>query len=186
MFSRFYFSRWFLLVRFTRFQRLFSRGLKFVSSVFFSLGYTSILVVFNPLKSRLSEFFERTETRTNFPNAFRIGILVMYIIIIGLGWSLKAHFHHYYISSVLAKKKDVYGFVQASKNWLLLNGPVWLVWSKQIHEAKHARLVLSELLGPCFVRQSLFSLQDVEVKSTKSSLPGRGLKKGPILDTVVA
>ena len=58
-------------------------------------------IVFNPLKSRLSEFFERTETRTNFPNAFRIGILVMYIIIIGLGWSLKAHFHHYYIDSVL-------------------------------------------------------------------------------------
>ena len=79
--------RWFLVARFIRFQRL----------------------------PRLSEFFDRTETRksiktkyhrtsdctirmavytnefeivfdkirTNYPNAFRIGILVMYIVIIG-------------------------------------------------------------------------------------------------------
>ncbi|XP_062866933.1 cyclic nucleotide-gated channel cone photoreceptor subunit alpha [Trichomycterus rosablanca] len=32
--------------------------------------------------SRLFEFFDRTETRTNFPNIFRIGNLVLYIIII--------------------------------------------------------------------------------------------------------
>ncbi|XP_063042922.1 cyclic nucleotide-gated channel rod photoreceptor subunit alpha [Engraulis encrasicolus] len=32
--------------------------------------------------SRMFEFFERTETRTNFPNVFRISNLVMYILII--------------------------------------------------------------------------------------------------------
>uniref|UniRef100_A0A3B4D4M5 Cyclic nucleotide-binding domain-containing protein n=1 Tax=Pygocentrus nattereri TaxID=42514 RepID=A0A3B4D4M5_PYGNA len=32
--------------------------------------------------SRLFEFFDRTETRTNFPNIFRIGNLVLYILII--------------------------------------------------------------------------------------------------------
>lgn len=32
--------------------------------------------------NRISEFFDRTETRSNFPNLFRIFVLVMYIIII--------------------------------------------------------------------------------------------------------
>ena len=33
-------------------------------------------------KERLTEFVNRTETRTNFPNAFRITTLVAYILII--------------------------------------------------------------------------------------------------------
>ena len=83
------------------FNVCFLGGWNLFRSLLFFLTRILNHIVFNPLKSRLSEFFERTETRTNFPNAFRIGILVMYIIIIGLGWSLKAHFHHYYIDSVL-------------------------------------------------------------------------------------
>jgi len=31
---------------------------------------------------RMLEFFQRTETRTNYPNALRISNLVMYIVII--------------------------------------------------------------------------------------------------------
>ncbi|CAL8301484.1 unnamed protein product [Gadus morhua 'NCC'] len=40
---------------------------------------------------RLFEFFDRTETRTNFPNIFRIGNLVLYIIII-IHWNACLYF----------------------------------------------------------------------------------------------
>lgn len=40
-------------------------------------GVTDVLCGF-----RMLEFFQRTETRTNYPNALRISNLVMYIVII--------------------------------------------------------------------------------------------------------
>ncbi|KFZ60089.1 Cyclic nucleotide-gated channel cone photoreceptor subunit alpha, partial [Antrostomus carolinensis] len=41
--------------------------------------------------SRLFEFFDRTETRTNYPNIFRIGNLVLYILII-IHWNACIYF----------------------------------------------------------------------------------------------
>ncbi|XP_038616047.1 cyclic nucleotide-gated cation channel alpha-3 [Tachyglossus aculeatus] len=41
--------------------------------------------------ARLFEFFDRTETRTDYPNAFRIGILVLYILII-VHWNACIYF----------------------------------------------------------------------------------------------
>ncbi|XP_033617392.1 cyclic nucleotide-gated cation channel alpha-3 isoform X2 [Fukomys damarensis] len=41
--------------------------------------------------SRLFEFFDRTETRTNYPNVFRIGNLVLYILII-IHWNACVYF----------------------------------------------------------------------------------------------
>ncbi|XP_004633305.1 cyclic nucleotide-gated cation channel alpha-3 [Octodon degus] len=41
--------------------------------------------------SRLFEFFDRTETRTNYPNMFRIGNLVLYILII-IHWNACVYF----------------------------------------------------------------------------------------------
>ncbi|XP_078259100.1 cyclic nucleotide-gated channel cone photoreceptor subunit alpha [Rhinoraja longicauda] len=51
---------------------------------YFSLGFKYPEVRFNRLLrfSRMFEFFDRTETRTNYPNVFRIGNLVLYILII--------------------------------------------------------------------------------------------------------
>lgn len=52
--------------------------------VFLYIGIGNAEWRFNRLfrLGRLFEFFDRTETRTNFPNIFRIGNLVLYIIII--------------------------------------------------------------------------------------------------------
>lgn len=52
--------------------------------VFFYIGINNPEWRFNRLfrLGRLFEFFDRTETRTNFPNIFRIANLVLYIIII--------------------------------------------------------------------------------------------------------
>src|SRR5437016_4047450 len=40
---------------------------------------------------RLNEFFEKTESRTNFPNAFRIGRVILYILII-IHWNACFYF----------------------------------------------------------------------------------------------
>nr|ARF06956.1 cGMP-gated cation channel alpha-3 [Aptychotrema vincentiana] len=52
--------------------------------VYLKLGFNYPEVRFNRLFrfSRMFEFFDRTETRTNYPNVFRIGNLVLYILII--------------------------------------------------------------------------------------------------------
>ena len=52
--------------------------------LFLRYGYDFPELRFNRLfkMSRLFEFFERTETRTSFPNVFRISNLVLYILII--------------------------------------------------------------------------------------------------------
>lgn len=54
--------------------------------------------------SRLFEFFDRTETRTNFPNIFRIGNLVLYILII-IHWNACLYFA---ISKVLGFGSDTW------------------------------------------------------------------------------
>ncbi|KAM8976593.1 cyclic nucleotide-gated channel alpha-3 [Pelodytes ibericus] len=52
--------------------------------VYFKVGPNYPELRFNRLLrfSRMFEFFDRTETRTNYPNIFRIGNLVLYILII--------------------------------------------------------------------------------------------------------
>ncbi|KYO41452.1 hypothetical protein Y1Q_0006258 [Alligator mississippiensis] len=57
----------------------------------FGLNYPELR--FNRLLrfSRLFEFFDRTETRTNYPNIFRIGNLVLYILII-IHWNACIYF----------------------------------------------------------------------------------------------
>uniref|UniRef100_A0A8C3VLX5 Cyclic nucleotide gated channel subunit alpha 3 n=1 Tax=Catagonus wagneri TaxID=51154 RepID=A0A8C3VLX5_9CETA len=60
---------------------------------FFKLGMNYPELRFNRLLklARLFEFFDRTETRTNYPNMFRIGNLVLYILII-IHWNACIYF----------------------------------------------------------------------------------------------
>ena len=52
--------------------------------LFLPFGLDAVYVRFNRLLrlTRLNEFFDRTESRTNYPNCFRIGHLVLYILVI--------------------------------------------------------------------------------------------------------
>nr|XP_030694747.1 cyclic nucleotide-gated cation channel alpha-3 isoform X2 [Globicephala melas] len=60
---------------------------------YFKLGMNYPELRFNRLLklARLFEFFDRTETRTNYPNMFRIGNLVLYILII-IHWNACLYF----------------------------------------------------------------------------------------------
>ncbi|XP_039088309.1 cyclic nucleotide-gated cation channel alpha-3 [Hyaena hyaena] len=60
---------------------------------YFKLGVNYPELRFNRLLkfTRLFEFFDRTETRTNYPNLFRIGNLVLYILII-IHWNACIYF----------------------------------------------------------------------------------------------
>lgn len=74
--------------------------------VFLKIGIDNPEWRFNRLfrSARLFEFFDRTETRTNFPNIFRIGNLVLYIIII-IHWNACLYFA---ISKVLGFGSDTW------------------------------------------------------------------------------
>ncbi|XP_069613916.1 cyclic nucleotide-gated channel alpha-3 isoform X1 [Ranitomeya imitator] len=60
---------------------------------YFKVGFIYPELRFNRLLrfARMFEFFDRTETRTNYPNMFRIGILVLYILII-IHWNACIYF----------------------------------------------------------------------------------------------
>ncbi|XP_056411896.1 cyclic nucleotide-gated cation channel alpha-3 isoform X5 [Hyla sarda] len=60
---------------------------------YFKVGFNYPELRFNRLLrfSRMFEFFDRTETRTNYPNMFRIGNLVLYILII-IHWNACIYF----------------------------------------------------------------------------------------------
>ncbi|CAM4393055.1 cyclic nucleotide-gated channel alpha-3 isoform X3 [Caretta caretta] len=60
---------------------------------YLKLGFNYPELRFNRLLrfARLFEFFDRTETRTNYPNMFRIGNLVLYILII-IHWNACIYF----------------------------------------------------------------------------------------------
>ncbi|KAM5252622.1 cyclic nucleotide-gated channel alpha-3 isoform 1-T1 [Hipposideros larvatus] len=60
---------------------------------YFKLGVNYPELRFNRLLklTRLFEFFDRTETRTNYPNVFRIGNLVFYILVI-IHWNACIYF----------------------------------------------------------------------------------------------
>ncbi|XP_076990836.1 cyclic nucleotide-gated channel alpha-3 [Tamandua tetradactyla] len=60
---------------------------------YFKLGVNCPELRFNRLLklSRLFEFFDRTETRTSYPNLFRIGNLVLYIVVI-IHWNACVYF----------------------------------------------------------------------------------------------
>ncbi|XP_032389308.1 cyclic nucleotide gated channel subunit alpha 2b [Etheostoma spectabile] len=60
---------------------------------------------------RMFEFFDRTETRTNYPNIFRIGNLVLYILII-IHWNACIY---YAISNSLGFGSDTWVFPDHSK-----------------------------------------------------------------------
>lgn len=62
--------------------------------------------------ARLFEFFDRTETRTNFPNIFRIGNLVLYIIII-IHWNGCLYFA---FSKLLGLGSDTWVYPDMTKN----------------------------------------------------------------------
>uniref|UniRef100_A0A8C5EB48 Cyclic nucleotide gated channel subunit alpha 3 n=1 Tax=Gouania willdenowi TaxID=441366 RepID=A0A8C5EB48_GOUWI len=80
--------------------------------VFIFLGIDNPEWRFNRLfrLSRLFEFFDRTETRTNFPNIFRIANLVLYIIII-IHWNGCLYFA---ISKVLGFGTDTWVYPDMS------------------------------------------------------------------------
>lgn len=82
--------------------------------VFFYLGVDNPEWRFNRLLrlGRLFEFFDRTETRTNFPNIFRIANLVLYIIII-IHWNACLYFA---VSKVLGFGSDTWVYPDMSKN----------------------------------------------------------------------
>lgn len=82
--------------------------------VFFSIGINNPEWRFNRLfrLPRLFEFFDRTETRTNFPNIFRIANLVLYIIII-IHWNGCLYFA---ISKVLGFGSDTWVYPTSTKN----------------------------------------------------------------------
>ncbi|XP_051915177.1 cyclic nucleotide-gated channel cone photoreceptor subunit alpha-like [Hippocampus zosterae] len=81
--------------------------------VFIKIGLNNPEWRFNRLfrLARLFEFFDRTETRTNFPNIFRICNLVLYIIII-IHWNACIYFA---ISKVLGFGSDTWVY-PATKN----------------------------------------------------------------------
>ncbi|XP_063046200.1 cyclic nucleotide gated channel subunit alpha 2a [Engraulis encrasicolus] len=60
---------------------------------YIALGVHTPLLRFNRLArfSRMFEFFDRTETRTNYPNMFRISNLVLYILVI-IHWNACIYF----------------------------------------------------------------------------------------------
>lgn len=92
--------------------------------VFFYIGINNPEWRFNRLfrLGRLFEFFDRTETRTNFPNIFRIANLVLYIIII-IHWNGCLYFA---ISKILGFGSDTWvypgpkkpGFSQLSRQYI--------------------------------------------------------------------
>uniref|UniRef100_A0A8C6S5D2 Cyclic nucleotide gated channel subunit alpha 2 n=1 Tax=Neogobius melanostomus TaxID=47308 RepID=A0A8C6S5D2_9GOBI len=74
-------------------------------------GYTPLLRFNRLLRlSRLSEFFERTETRTGSPNAFRICKLVLYILVI-IHWNACVY---YSFSKALGLGSDSWVYPNAS------------------------------------------------------------------------
>lgn len=92
--------------------------------VFFYVGINNPEWRFNRLfrLGRLFEFFDRTETRTNFPNIFRIANLVLYIVII-IHWNGCLYFS---ISKILGFGSDTWvypgpkkpGFSQLSRQYI--------------------------------------------------------------------
>ncbi|KAM8848407.1 cyclic nucleotide-gated channel alpha-2-like [Synchiropus picturatus] len=74
-------------------------------------GYTPLLRFNRLLRlSRLFEFFERTETRTGYPNAFRICKLVLYILVI-IHWNACGY---YSFSKVLGLGSDSWVYPNSS------------------------------------------------------------------------
>ncbi|XP_029917510.1 cyclic nucleotide-gated cation channel-like [Myripristis murdjan] len=74
-------------------------------------GYTPLLRFNRLLRlTRLFEFFERTETRTGYPNAFRICKLVLYILVI-IHWNACGY---YSFSKVLGLGSDSWVYPNAS------------------------------------------------------------------------
>lgn len=75
------------------------------------ISYTPLLRFNRLLRlSRLFEFFERTETRTGYPNAFRICKLVLYILVI-IHWNACGY---YSFSKVLGLGSDSWVYPNAS------------------------------------------------------------------------
>uniref|UniRef100_A0A3B4YMC2 Cyclic nucleotide gated channel subunit alpha 2 n=1 Tax=Seriola lalandi dorsalis TaxID=1841481 RepID=A0A3B4YMC2_SERLL len=75
------------------------------------IGYTPLLRFNRLLRlTRLFEFFERTETRTGYPNAFRICKLVLYILVI-IHWNACVY---YSFSKVLGLGSDSWVYPNAS------------------------------------------------------------------------
>ncbi|XP_008417997.1 cyclic nucleotide-gated cation channel-like isoform X2 [Poecilia reticulata] len=75
------------------------------------MSYTPLLRFNRLLRlSRLFEFFERTETRTSYPNAFRICKLVLYILVI-IHWNACVYFS---FSKVLGLGSDSWVYPNAS------------------------------------------------------------------------
>lgn len=96
--------------------------------VFLKIGINNPVWRFNRLfrLARLFEFFDRTETRTNFPNIFRIANLVLYIIII-IHWNACLYFA---ISKVLGCGSDpwVYPDMKKPVNAALFRQYIYCFW----------------------------------------------------------
>lgn len=96
--------------------------------VFLKVGINNPEWRFNRLfrLARLFEFFDRTETRTNFPNIFRIANLVLYIIII-IHWNACLYFA---ISKVLGFGSDtwVYPDIKNPVNAALTRQYIYCFW----------------------------------------------------------
>ncbi|CAM5108923.1 unnamed protein product [Eretmochelys imbricata] len=80
--------------------------------LYFKLGLTYPELRINRILkvSRMFEFFQRTETRTNYPNIFRISTLVMYIVII-IHWNACVY---YSISKAIGFGADTWVYPNTS------------------------------------------------------------------------
>nr|P55934.1 RecName: Full=Cyclic nucleotide-gated cation channel [Ictalurus punctatus] len=80
--------------------------------LFFVTGYVPQLRFNRLLRfSRMFEFFDRTETRTNYPNAFRICNLILYILVI-IHWNACIY---YAISKALGLSSDTWVYSGQNK-----------------------------------------------------------------------
>jgi cyclic nucleotide gated channel alpha 3 len=75
--------------------------------LYIAVGIDATIVRVNRLFRfmRLAEFFERTETATNYPNAFRIINLIVYILIL-IHWNACIYFQVYFRQQSVKKLSD--------------------------------------------------------------------------------
>ncbi len=83
--------------------------------IYLYVGLDGVYVRFNRLfrMQRVMEFFDHTETRTNYPNAFRIGHLVLYILII-IHWNACVYFQVKFNYRPRSEGDNVLGCVRPS------------------------------------------------------------------------
>ena len=95
----------------------------------------------------MSEFFEKTETRTNFPNAFRITRVVLYILIL-IHWNAAIFF---WVSYSIGFGSDMWVY-NNNRVIMIYAGRVIMVWTN----SKHLGIMYSDLPNDCAANLIIF------------------------------